>query len=215
MSGPTASEFVTVMHEREAKHGLQQAFERFFAKQQGRWLSDRTYHHVAHELPRAHVERSTTDFTIASIDRDSKEKVLTAVNKELSPAAVECAVGFRVLFDTILEKEHVQGGCDALFVPTNFENSIVKGTYYRDQGFEEPTPKVSEFTFDPDKNELTMITTYQRVTSVDSVILLNDNTRIRKILNFALDRGGSDGPGGRGELSMAGFALEHRAGPEA
>lgn len=154
-------------------------FHQFFEHCVGRWSTERTYHY----LTQAQVERSHTDFTIAPLTSDQKQKVLS--DNQYHPTAVENLPGFHLAFDTVSEAgEQVSQALNLLFVPKFGESVLLTGDYLRDRAYEEARPIVSQFRFDPHNRELLMTTPYTRVVSVDSITLVNPDLRIRKILNY-------------------------------
>ncbi len=154
-------------------------FHYFFDCCIGAWATERTYHY----LTRQEVERSRTEFIIRTLNPTLKEKVLR--DNERPSLLVDSLLGFYLAFQTVSEKgEEVSQELNMLFVPDQQDAPVLEGAYLRDRAYEEAKPMVAHFRFDPQKQELLMTTTYTEVVAVDSITLINPNTRIRKILTY-------------------------------
>eukprot|EP00741_Cyanophora_paradoxa_P009618 tig00001542_g9316.t1 len=204
-ASPVFSVRASASHDKES---MNKAFWKFFDAQPGRWFSERTYHYFSPELPQTgEIERSQTDFTVDELDEYVKRRVLEVCNEEVTEEGVEAAAGYKVFFDTVMEKRgRVTNSTNVLFVPVEYDGDVISGKYFRDIAYEEAKPFVGSFTFDCARTELLMKTRYSRITSVDSIILVRDDLRLRKILNFS-----NPGEGERPTaLVLAGFGCEHR-----
>ncbi|MEY3298654.1 MAG: hypothetical protein RLZZ597_1914 [Cyanobacteriota bacterium] len=169
----------------------------------GHWSIERTYHYLAHQ----EVERSHTDFQVAAIPPDLKRKVLTD-NAYPIPDHLDALPGFNLVFHTISDKgEEVSQELRALFVPKQqTTNGVITGDYLRDRAYEEARPIVSSFRYDPTSRELLMTTPYTRVVSVDSIVLVNPNMRLRRILNYQRPAEGQP----LDTLVLVGFGVEQK-----
>ncbi|NEP17120.1 MAG: phycobiliprotein lyase [Leptolyngbya sp. SIO4C1] len=177
-------------------------FHTFFDHCVGRWSTERTYHYLAQQ----EVERSHTDFEITPLTVDLKQKVLSDNQYEAVPN-LDLLPGFGMAFDTVSEKgEKVSQTLNLLFVPKQEDGPLLAGDYLRDRAYEEARPIVSSFKFDSRTHELLMTTNYTRVVSVDSITLINPETRIRKILNYL--RPPADQP--LEKLGLVGFGVEQK-----
>ncbi|MEM6714350.1 MAG: phycobiliprotein lyase [Cyanobacteria bacterium P01_D01_bin.6] len=157
-----------------------QPFYDFFDCCVGEWITERTYHYLSHQ----EVERSRTEFAIAPITRELKEKVL-ADNQYGDVDGLDSLPGFRLGFHTISETgEEVSQELRMLFVPKVKEDRFLEGDYLRDRAYEEAKPIISHFRFGLTSRELLMTTRYTQVVSVDSITLVNPTLRIRRILNY-------------------------------
>lgn len=177
-------------------------FIEFFDCCVGSWVSERTYHY----LTQAEVERSRTEFTIAPLTAELKEKVLSD-NQYPFPSNLDSFPGFSLEFYTISEKgEEVSQNLNLLFVAHQEKNRCLEGDYLRDRAYEEARPIVSHFRFDTASRELLMTTHYTRVVSVDSITLINPQLRIRKILNYQRPPEGQP----LETLGLVGFGVEQK-----
>lgn len=182
-------------------------FHQFFDCCIGSWHTERTYHYLSQQG----VERSHTDFTVAPIAPELKQKVLHDNQygqiRDLAPLP-----GFRLGFHTVSEAgEEVSQELRMLFVPLQQTGSLLEGHYLRDRAYEEDRPIISHFSFDLHSRELLMTTRYTRTVSVDSIILVNPTLRIRRILNYRRPSEGQP----MTELSLAGFGVEQKVAAEA
>jgi hypothetical protein len=100
----------------------------------------------------------------------------------------------------------VNQSLNRLLVPEQPEGQLIMGAYLRDRAYEESRPIVSHFSFNSENRELLMTTTYTRVVAVDSIILINPQLRIRKILNY---RRPSEGEALQ-EVMLVGFWVEQK-----
>ena len=156
------------------------SFIQFFEHCVGSWKTERTYHYLTHN----EIERSRTEFTIAPLTNELKEKVLADNQYSLQENLTELP-GFSLGFYTISEKgEEVSQSLNLMFVPKSEENGWLRGDYLRDRAYEESKPIISQFKFDNHHRELLMTTDYTKVVSVDSITLINPTFRIRKIINY-------------------------------
>jgi hypothetical protein len=177
-------------------------FHYFFDCCVGQWTTERTYHYLTHQ----EVERSRTEFRVDVIPLDLKQKVLTDNHYE-NVENLEQMPGFRLYFHTISEKgEELSQELRALFIPKQRQGSILHGDYLRDQAYEEARPIISTFHYDETHQELLMTTDYTSVVSVDSITMVNPETRIRRILNYK--RPNHDQP--MDTLVLAGFGIEQK-----
>lgn len=180
-----------------------QPFYDFFEHCVGAWVTERTYHYLSHQ----EVERSRTEFAVAPITRELKEKVLTD-NQYGEVEDIDTMPGFRLGFHTVSETgEEVSQELRMLFVPKLEEDGCLVGDYLRDRAYEEAQPIVSHFRFGLKDNELLMTTRYTKVVSVDSIILVNPTLRIRRILNYQrppVDHAPLE------TLRLAGFGVEQK-----
>ncbi|MGD1858600.1 MAG: phycobiliprotein lyase [Leptolyngbyaceae cyanobacterium] len=157
-----------------------QPFYDFFDCCVGQWVTERTYHYLSHQ----EIERSRTEFAVAPITRDLKEKVL-ADNQYGDVENIETMPGFRLGFHTVSETgDEVSQELRMLFVPTLEKADHLEGHYLRDRAYEEAKPIISHFRFGLANRELLMTTRYTKVVSVDSITLVNPDLRIRRILNY-------------------------------
>ncbi len=174
----------------------------FFECCVGQWTTERTYHY----LRRQYVERSHTDFTVAPITPDLKQKVLTD-NQYGEVAELATLPGFRLGFHTVSETgEEVSQELRMLFVPQAEGQGFLEGDYLRDRAYEEAKPIISHFRYHFDQRELLMTTYYTEVVSVDSIMLVNPTLRVRRILNYQRPIG--DAP--LDTLLLAGFGIEQK-----
>jgi hypothetical protein len=177
-------------------------FHHFFDCCIGSWHTERTYHYLSHQ----EVERSHTDFTVAPISPDLKQKVLSD-NQYSQTGDLAPLPGFRLGFHTVSETgEEVSKELRMLFVPLQQTGSLLEGDYLRDRAYEEDRPIISHFSFDLRSRELLMTTRYTRTVSVDSILLVNPTLRIRRILNYYRPPEGQP----MTELSLAGFGVEQK-----
>lgn len=157
-----------------------QPFHTFFDCCVGNWATERTYHY----LTRQDVERSRTEFAVAPITPDLKQKVLDD-NQYGDVAEFEDLPGFRLGFHTVSETgEEVRQELRMLFVPKFQKETFLEGDYLRDRAYEESKPIISHFRYGLVNRELLMTTRYTKVVSVDSITLVNPDLRIRRILNY-------------------------------
>ena len=157
-----------------------QPFYDFFDCCVGEWVTERTYHYLTHQ----EVERSRTEFAVAPITRDLKEKVLSD-SQYGEVEDIDTMPGFRLGFHTVSETgEEVSQELRMLFVPKLTGDGFLEGDYLRDRAYEEAKPIISHFRFGLHHRELLMTTRYTQVVSVDSITLVNPTLRIRRILNY-------------------------------
>ncbi len=156
-----------------------QAFHDFFDCCVGNWVTERTYHYLAHQK----VERSHTEFVIHPLSPVLKQKVMTdneyPMVGDLSPYP-----GYHLSFETVSETgETAAHDLNMLFVYEK-SGSLLLGDYLRDRAYEEAKPMIAKFQFNPALRQLRMETTYTRVISVDTITLVNPQLRIRQIINY-------------------------------
>jgi CpeS-like protein len=176
-------------------------FHYFFDCCIGAWSTERTYHY----LTRQEVERSRTEFIIRTLTPPLKEKVLRDNGR--SSQFANSLLGFYLAFQTVSEKgEEVSQDLNMLFVPDQEDAPVLEGAYLRDRAYEEDRPMVAHFRFDPHIQELVMTTTYTEVVAVDSITLINPNTRIRKILTYRRPNAGQS----LENLVLVGFGVEQK-----
>lgn len=176
--------------------------QNFFDCCLGHWDIERTYHY----LTRQEVERSHTKYEVKSLTPELQRKVLVDNQYDVSNQE-ETLSGFQLSFHTVSEKgEEVAQSLNALFVPKQQQGDILEGDYLRDRAYEEARPIVSRFRFDPEISELLMTTPYTQVVSVDSIMLVNPNLRIRKIINY--DRPPEGEP--LKNVRLVGFGVEQK-----
>ncbi|MBD1917586.1 MULTISPECIES: phycobiliprotein lyase [Cyanophyceae] len=168
----------------------------------GQWSIERTYHYIAQR----EVERSHTDFRVDGITPELRRKVL-ADNSYVPVDDIDQLPGFQLAFHTVSDKgEEVSQELRALFVPKQQTGTVLTGDYLRDRAYEEDRPIISTFTYDQSNRELLMTTSYTRVVSVDSILLVNPNTRIRRILNYHRPAEGE----AMDTLALVGFGVEEK-----
>lgn len=181
-----------------------QAFHDFFECCIGEWVTERTYHYLTHQQE---VERSRTEFAVAPITPDLKQKVLND-NHYGEVDGLEHLPGFRLGFHTVSETgEEVSQELRMLFVPKLEDNGYLEGDYLRDRAYEEDKPIISHFRYVLKDRELLMTTRYTKVVSVDSITLVNPTLRIRRILNYQrppVDHAPLD------TVRLAGFGVEQK-----
>ncbi|PZV07382.1 MAG: phycobiliprotein lyase [Leptolyngbya sp.] len=168
----------------------------------GQWSIERTYHYIAQQ----DVERSHTDFRVDAITPELRRKVL--VDNGYDPVDnIDQLPGFQLAFRTVSDKgEEVSQELRALFVPKQQVGNVLAGDYLRDRAYEEDRPIISTFTYNQSNHELLMTTPYTRVVSVDSILLVNPNTRIRRILNYHRPAEGEP----LDSLALVGFGVEQK-----
>ena len=155
-------------------------FHDFFECCVGQWASERTYHYLSHQ----EIERSRTEFTVAPITPDLKQKVLDD-NQYGNVDGIENLPGFRLGFHTVSETgEEVSQELRLLFVPKLEGDGWLEGDYLRDRAYEEDRPIISHFHYGLSDHKLLMTTRYTKVVSVDSITLVNPDLRMRYILNY-------------------------------
>lgn len=180
-----------------------QDFHAFFDCCVGNWTTERTYHYLSQQ----HVERSRTEFAITPIPPDLKQKVLDD-NQYGVVSELGSMPGFRMGFHTVSETgEEVSQELRLLFVPKDAGDGYLEGDYLRDRAYEEAKPIISHFRYDLGKRELLMTTQYTRVTSVDSITLVNPELRVRRILNFQRPATTDES---LNTLLLAGFGIEQK-----
>jgi hypothetical protein len=156
------------------------AFHQFFDCCIGAWVTERTYHYLTHQ----EVERSRTEFQVAPITADLKQKVLTD-NQYGDVTDIDPLPGFRLGFHTVSETgEEVSQELRMLFVPQQEVDGYLIGDYLRDRAYEEDRPIIAHFRYGLETRELLMTTRYTQVVSVDSITLVNPTLRVRRILNY-------------------------------
>ncbi len=168
----------------------------------GQWSIERTYHYIAQQ----EIERSHTDFRVDAITPDLRRKVLTD-NGYVEVDEIDSLPGFQLAFHTVSDKgEEVTQELRALFVPQQQAGTVLSGDYLRDRAYEEDRPIISRFTYDQSNRELLMTTPYTKVVSVDSILLVNPTTRIRRILNYKRPAEGE----ALDSLVLVGFGVEQK-----
>jgi hypothetical protein len=168
----------------------------------GQWSIERTYHYMAQQ----EIERSHTDFRVDAITPDLRRKVLTD-NGYGKVDDIDSLPGFQLAFHTVSDKgEEVTQELRALFVPQQQVGTVLRGDYLRDRAYEEDRPIISSFTYDQSNHELLMTTPYTKVVSVDSILLVNPTTRIRRILNYKRPAKGEP----LDSLVLVGFGVEQK-----
>ncbi|PZO44004.1 MAG: phycobiliprotein lyase [Leptolyngbya sp.] len=168
----------------------------------GQWSIERTYHYMAQQ----EIERSHTDFRVDAITPDLRRKVLTD-NGYGKVDEIDSLPGFQLAFHTVSDKgEEVTQELRALFVPQQQVGTVLRGDYLRDRAYEEDRPIISSFTYDQSNRELLMTTPYTKVVSVDSILLVNPTTRIRRILNYKRPADGEP----LDSLVLVGFGVEQK-----
>jgi len=163
------------------------AFESFFTAMTGTWNSERTYHYLCVPPGAPTREESQTTFDVRRLFSQEVEAVLASNEGEMAMVETGSAQGFNVSFMTKMgsRDELVRSSTNVAFVPEMYEGlGVLKGTYYRDLGYEEAAPVRASFVFNAAKMCLSMTTFYTRVVSVDQIELANDNLRLRKIVNY-------------------------------
>ncbi|TAN90414.1 MAG: phycobiliprotein lyase [Phormidium sp. SL48-SHIP] len=177
-------------------------FQEFFDCCVGHWSTERTYHYMT----RQEVERSHTDFVVHPLANDLKRKVLTDNSYALSDP-LDPLPGYHLEFATISETgENVQQQLNLMFIPTVNVGDAIEGDYLRDRAYEEDRPIISHFRFHNSNRELLMTTRYSRVIAVDSIILINPELRIRKIITY--ERPETDQPPEK--VVLVGFGVEQK-----
>ena len=180
-------------------------FHQFFDSCIGSWDSERTYHY----LSESEIERSHTEFKVASLTPEKKVNVLTD-NSFTVNERMDICPGFHLMFHTVSEAGVTKDqSLNLAFVPNdetvNAEH-ILEGAYLRDRAYEEDRPIISDFRFDARTRELLMTTRYTRVISVDSITLINPNMRIRRIFNYHRPPEGQP----LDKLALVGFGVEQK-----
>jgi hypothetical protein len=177
-------------------------FREFFDCCVGSWETERTYHYLVSK----EVERSRTEFTIASLTAEQKSQVMLD-NQYSLITDLDTLPGFSLGFYTISEKgEEVSQQLNLLFVPKQENDSVLEGDYLRDRAYEEAKPIISHFRFDANTQELLMTTNYTSVVSVDSITLVNPSLRIRKIVNYKRPLEGQP----LEQVALVGFGVEQK-----
>ncbi|MEM9485156.1 MAG: phycobiliprotein lyase [Cyanobacteria bacterium P01_F01_bin.116] len=177
-------------------------FHTFFDHCVGSWSTERTYHY----LTQNEVERSHTDFQVSPLTADLKQKVLSD-NNYTEARDLSSLPGFHLAFNTVSEKgDKVSQALNLLFVVEHETGQMLEGDYLRDRAYEESRPIISRFRFDSNTKELLMTTNYTRVVSVDSITLINSDTRIRRILNYLRPPAGQP----LEKLGLVGFGVEQK-----
>ncbi|MBF2034685.1 MAG: phycobiliprotein lyase [Leptolyngbyaceae cyanobacterium T60_A2020_046] len=178
------------------------AFHEFFDCCTGAWISERTYHYLSHQ----EIERSRTEFQVAPITPELKQKVLSDNHYE-AVEGFEALPGFRLGFHTVSETgEEVSQELRMLFVPKQVEDGVIEGDYLRDRAYEEDRPIIAQFRYSLGTRELLMTTRYTQVVSVDSITLVNPDLRIRRILNYQRPPEGEP----LTTVRLAGFGVEQK-----
>lgn len=135
-------------------------------------------------------ESSQTTFDVRRITDSEIGNVLRSngsTTASLTSSQISSTNGFNVSFLTKMASmdELVRASTNLAFVPESLhKNGIVRGSYYRDLGYEDSQPIKASFTFDVGKMELLMTTYYSKVVSVDQISLINPSLRLRKIVNY-------------------------------
>lgn len=181
-------------------------FHQFFDTCVGSWDSERTYHY----LSRSSVERSHTHFGVSPLTPEQKAKVLSDNSYTVESSLLTACPGFHLVFHTVSEKgEVVDQSVNLAFVPNQSPaeyDYVIEGDYLRDRAYEEDRPIISHFRFDSRTRELLMTTRYTQIVSVDSITLVNANTRIRRIFNYFMPPEGQP----LSDLSLVGFGVEKK-----
>lgn len=193
---------------------LKASFNTFINKQVGHWASERTYHYVGGHQSGKDLEQSTTVFQVAPLSADDITNVFNLNEVERD----DSATGFRVIFDTIMRNtgRKVHAETDVVFLPqTVSNNGILSGIYLRSQGYEDKDPAAATFTFqsgmDVGIGQLNMVTRYSQVVSVDQITLLDEDMRMRRIVNYKRPERSEDP---LKELQLLGFGVEKRGKQE-
>jgi CpeS-like protein len=185
-------------------------FHQFFDTCVGSWDSERTYHY----LSRSSVERSHTHFGVSPLTSEQKAKVFADNSYTVEESLIKNCPGFHLVFHTVSEKgEVVDQSVNLGFVPNQapakdnpLDDYVIEGDYLRDRAYEEDRPIISHFRFDSRTRELLMTTRYTQIVSVDSITLVNANTRIRRIFNYFMPPEGQP----LSDLSLVGFGVEKK-----
>ncbi|MEA5462850.1 phycobiliprotein lyase [Leptothoe sp. PORK10 BA2] len=181
---------------------LRSVFHTFFDHCVGSWSTERTYHYLTQQ----EVERSHTDFQVSPLTNELKTKVLSD-NGYDEDQDLSALPGFHLAFNTVSEKgEKVSQALNLTFVIDHEIGHTLEGDYLRDRAYEEARPIISRFRFDGHTRELLMTTNYTRVVSVDSITLINPETRIRRILNYLRPPAGQP----LEKLGLVGFGVEQK-----
>jgi hypothetical protein len=179
-------------------------FHQFFDTCVGSWDSERTYHY----LSRSSVERSHTHFGVSPLTPAQKTKVFADNSYSVGDSHAQNCPGFHLVFHTVSEKgEVVDQSVNLAFVPSEEpaeHEYLLEGDYLRDRAYEEDRPIISHFRFNSRTRELLMTTRYTQIVSVDSITLINPNTRIRRIFNYFMPPEGQP----LSDLSLVGFGVE-------
>ena len=183
-----------------------QAFAKYFDLMTGCWNSERTFHYVA-EGRRKDFQ---TTFDVRPLEEKDIFKVLSSnstATSELSNIQRRSTQGFNVSFLSKManSEELLRSATNVALVPTSITDmGVIRGDYYRDLAYKETGPKKAKFAFDASKMELVMTTFYTKEVSVDTISLVEDGCRLRKIVNY---RRVGDGVG---EVLLAGFGIEKK-----
>ncbi len=178
-------------------------FQQFFDYCVGNWTTERTYHYLTQQ----EVERSHTEFVVEPVTEALKLKVL-ADNAFPLPPNVNVLPGYHLKFQTVSEKgEKVSQQLNMVFVTQAEDSTIYIGKYLRDRAYEEERPIIADFRFDTAKRELLMTTNYTRVIAVDSIVMVNPNLRIRKIVTYRRPNEGQP----LEEVVLVGFGVEQKS----
>ncbi|KAI0566911.1 chorismate-binding protein [Gracilaria domingensis] len=186
------------------------AFSEYFSYMAGTWNSERTYHY---QLPHVAREDSQTTFDVERLRPPQVAQVLESngdATALLSNEQKDSTQGFNVSFSTRMasQSELVRSSTNLAFVPKSVHKAgVIYGDYYRDLGYEESAPIKATFSFDCAKMELTMTTFYTRVVSVDQISLINQSTRLRRIVNYR--RPPSSQP--IEDVVLVGFGIERKS----
>jgi hypothetical protein len=181
-------------------------FYQFFDICVGSWDSERTYHY----LSRSSVERSHTHFGVSPLTPEQKAKVFSDNSYSIKDSRIESCPGFHLVFHTVSEKgEVVDQSVNLAFVANQAPSEhdyLIEGDYLRDRAYEEDRPIISHFSFNSRNSELIMTTRYTQIVSVDSITLINADTRIRRIFNYLMPPDGQP----LSDLSLVGFGVEKK-----
>lgn len=193
---------------------ITESFKTFINKQVGHWASERTYHYIGGPVNGKELEQSTTVFQVAPLNSGDISKVFT-LNEVPQD---ESACGFRVIFDTIMRNtgRKVHAETDVVFLCQQVSpRGVLSGVYLRSQGYEDKDPAAATFTFtsgmDVGVGQLNMVTRYSQVVSVDQITLMDDDTRLRRIVNYKRPQT-SEEP--LKEIQLLGFGVEKRGEKE-
>lgn len=181
------------------------AFRAFFAAMPGPWNSQRTYHYM---YPgQQEREESQTTYDVERITPTQIAAVLDA--NAAAPKDAALAEGFRVSYLTRMASQEalVRSATNLAFVPETARAGALEGAYYRDVGYEEAGPITARFVFDVARSELQMTTYYTKIISVDEIRLVNNRTRLRRIINYRHPKKDGDP---LTEPALIGFGVERK-----
>jgi hypothetical protein len=202
----------------------------FFTACVGNWKTDRTYHYPLQN----EVERSYTEFTVAALELADKHQISSAflpVGCMSDESIIDRSPGFSISFNTVSEKdERVSMQLKALFVdersitapqlmPTDplapatppaaeilASGEVISGLYIRDEGYSETGAITGRFNYLPSRQALELTTYYSRSVAVDSLRLIDLNTRLRTIVTYQRPQPGEVPT----VINLVGFGLERK-----